>query len=51
MSGERLQATLNGYAKFLRERDLAFPKHQPYLVRCVREFPRCIGAVARASCP
>ena len=38
MSGARLQAALDGYAKFLREEDLALPKHQPYLVRWVREF-------------
>jgi len=29
---------LDGYAKFLRERQLVLPKHQPYLVRWVREF-------------
>jgi hypothetical protein len=33
-----MQAALDGYAKFLREKDLALPKHQPYLVRWVREF-------------
>jgi len=38
MSGEHLQAVLDGYAKFLRDKDLALPKHQPYLVRWVREF-------------
>jgi len=37
-SGVRMQEVLDGYAKFLRERDLALPKHQPYLVRWVREF-------------
>jgi hypothetical protein len=37
-SGVRIQAMLDGYAKFLREKDLALPKHQPYLVRWVREF-------------
>ena len=35
---ERLQTALDGYAKFLRKKDLALPKHQPYLVRWVREF-------------
>lgn len=35
---DRLQAVLNGYAKFLREKELALPKHQPYLVRWVKEF-------------
>jgi len=38
MSGEHLQAVLDVYAKFLRDKDLALPKHQPYLVRWVREF-------------
>ena len=38
MRGERLQAALDGYAKFLCEKDLAPPKHQPHLVRWVREF-------------
>jgi len=33
-----MRAVLDGYAKFLREKDLALPKHQPYLVRWVREF-------------
>lgn len=37
-SGVRIQAVLEGYAKFLKEKDLALPKHQPYLVRWVREF-------------
>ncbi len=36
--GERFQEVLNGYAKFLCEKDLAPPKHQPYLVRWVRDF-------------
>lgn len=36
--GSRLQAVLDGYAKFLRERELALPRHQPYLVRSAREF-------------
>ena len=38
MSGEHLRTVLDGYAKFLQETDLALPKHQPYLVRWVREF-------------
>jgi hypothetical protein len=37
-SGVSMRAVLDGYAKFLREKDLALPKHQPYLVRWVREF-------------
>ena len=37
-SGDRMQAVLKGYGKFLREKDLALAKHQPYLVRWVREF-------------
>ena len=37
-TGQRLQEVLDGYATFLRERDLALPKHQPHLVRWVREF-------------
>ena len=36
--GQRVQAVLDGYARFLLDRDLALPKHQPYLVRWVREF-------------
>jgi hypothetical protein len=35
---EQLRAVLDGYAKFLREKDLAPQNHQPYLVRWVREF-------------
>ncbi len=40
MSGadEKLQAVLEGYSNFLREKKLAMPKHQPHLVRWVREF-------------
>ena len=38
MNEARLQAVLAGFATFLREKDLALPKHQPYLVRWVREF-------------
>ena len=37
---EQLRAVLDGYANFLIERDVALPKHQPYLVRWVREFLR-----------
>ena len=33
-----LQEVLDGYAKFLHDRSLALDKHQPYLVRWVREF-------------
>ena len=28
----------DGYAKFLRDRQLGPPKHRPYLVRWVRQF-------------
>ena len=38
MSGERLQAALDGYATVLRGKDWAPPTHQPYSVRWVREF-------------
>ena len=38
MNGEGLQIALDGYAKFLEEKDLALPKHQRYLVRWLREF-------------
>jgi hypothetical protein len=31
-SGVRMQAVLEGYAKFLKQMDLALQKHQPYLV-------------------
>jgi integron integrase len=34
----RWQSALDGYAKFLREKALALPKHQPFLVRWVKEF-------------
>jgi len=33
-----LERKLRGYAAFLRKRQLAPPKHQPHLVRWVREF-------------
>ena len=36
--GKKLKTVLEGYAKFLRDRDLAPPKHQSHLVRWVREF-------------
>ena len=35
---ERFRAVLDGYAGFLRTRHLAPAKHQPHLVRWVREF-------------
>ena len=35
---ERLRTVLDAYANFLCEKKLAVPKHQPYLVRWVREF-------------
>ena len=34
-SGVRIQGILDGYAKFLSEKDLALPKHQPRLRRGV----------------
>jgi hypothetical protein len=34
--GKKLKTVLEGYAKFLQDRDLAPPKHQPHLVRWVR---------------
>ena len=37
-AGQRLQAVLDGYARFLDAKQLALPKHQPDLVRWVREF-------------
>ena len=37
-TGQRLRAVPDGYAKFLCEKDLALPKHQPYLVRWAGEF-------------
>ena len=39
--GEGLRTVLDGYAKFLRDKELALPKHQPCLVRCMREFLSC----------
>ncbi len=35
---DRLQTVLDGYAKFLLEKDLAPLKHQPHLVRWARDF-------------
>jgi len=36
--GKALESVLEGYVSFLRERMLAPLKHQPHLVRWVREF-------------
>lgn len=36
--GHRVRGGLDGYAKFLRHRELSPPKHQPHLVGWVREF-------------
>ena len=36
--GERLRTVLDGHANFLCNKELALPKHQPYLVRWMREF-------------
>jgi len=33
-----LHEVLDGHAKFLQDKDLALDKHQPYLVRWVRDF-------------
>jgi len=33
-----LRKVLNGYAKFLQDKDLALDRHQPYLLRWVRDF-------------
>jgi len=35
---EKLKTALEGYSNFLREKKLTLPKHQPHLVRWVREF-------------
>jgi hypothetical protein len=35
---ERLRAVLGEYSTFLRDKELVLPKHQPYIVRWVREF-------------
>ena len=36
-SGDRLKTALDGYARYLKDKDLALPKQQPDLVRWVRE--------------
>lgn len=36
--GDHLHELPDGYAKFLQEKKLAMDKHQPHLVRWVREF-------------
>jgi integron integrase len=36
--GERLEQVLEAYASFLREKELALEKHQPYMVRWVKDF-------------
>jgi hypothetical protein len=36
--GERLNQVLDGYAAFLKEKELALPKPHPYLVRWVKDF-------------
>ena len=35
---DHLHEVLDGYAKFLQDKNLSLDKHQPYLVRWVREF-------------
>ncbi len=35
---DSMQTVLEGYLRFLREKDLALPKQQPYLVGWVRDF-------------
>ena len=35
---ERFKPVLDGYSNFLRTKELALPKHQPYLIRWVKEF-------------
>ena len=40
-AAQRLLAVLDDYANFLRGRELALPKHQPHLVRRVRDFLFC----------
>ena len=37
-TSHRLRAVLDGYAEFLRERDLVVPKQRSYVLRQVREF-------------
>ena len=36
--GERFQSVLDDFAKFLRDKKLALPRQQAYLVRWVKEF-------------
>ena len=36
--GEHLEQVLDAYANFLREKELAMPKQQPYVVRRVKDF-------------
>ena len=36
--GKKLKTVLEGYATFLRKRELVLPKHQQHLVRWVRDF-------------
>ena len=36
--GRKLKTVLEGYAAFLRKRELVLPGHQQHLVRWVREF-------------
>ncbi len=49
--GKKLKTVLEGYAKFLRDRDLAPPKHQSHLVRWVRSscYSRRSMAATRSS--
>ena len=37
-TGDQLQGVLQGYDKFLQDKDLAPRKHRPYLVRWVQQF-------------
>ena len=37
-TGQRVRAVLDGYATSLRDKELALPRHPPYLVRWVREL-------------
>ena len=37
-AAQRLRDVLDDYANFLRGKELALPKHQPHLVRWVRDF-------------
>ena len=36
--GKKLKTVLEGYATFLRKRELVLPRHQQHLVRWAREF-------------